>query len=82
MPHVRSDRIDLHSENDALGEIRLVRIRFGPHYGVEVSRNEEGVSFRLVATHHGFEVDASEVDGQLERVIQEVRNEHPDTVVD
>jgi len=40
------------------------------------------VSFVLVATHHGFKADASEVDGELERIIEEVRRAHPETTVD
>ena len=40
------------------------------------------VSFELVATHHGFKADASEVNGELERIIQEVRHAHPDTTLD
>jgi hypothetical protein len=36
----------------------------------------------LGATHHGFKADASEVDGDLERLINEVREEHPEMAVD
>ena len=39
-------------------------------------------SFVLVATHHGFRADASEVDGELERIIEEIRHAHPDAEVD
>ena len=74
--------IDVVSETDARGDITFASIRFGPHYRVEVRNDGANVSFELVATHHGFKADASEVNGELERIIQEVRHAHPDTTVD
>ena len=49
---------------------------------VEVKKDQGKVSFVLVATHHGFKADASEVSGELERIIEEVRRVHPETAVD
>jgi len=63
-------------------EIALARIRFGPHYVVEVQKVGAGVAFTLLATHHGFRADASEVDGELEQIIDEVRGGHPNLIVD
>lgn len=74
--------IEVHSEKDAVGEIEAARIRFGPHYLVEIRKNQGRLSFKLVATHHGFRADASEVDSELERIIEEVRQAHPDASVD
>ena len=40
------------------------------------------VDFILGATHHGFKADASEVMGELEQIINEIRLSHPDATVD
>jgi hypothetical protein len=34
-------------------------------------------SFAVVATHHGVKADASELNSELERIIDEVRAAHP-----
>lgn len=65
------------------GTITNVRIVFGPNYFVELHRKPKGkVEFVLGATHHGFHADASEVDGELENFINEVRTTHPGNLVD
>ena len=65
------------------GATRSVRLVFGPHYFVQIEANADGgVDFVLGATHHGFRADASEVNGQLEKIVNEVRGRHPDLVVD
>lgn len=74
--------IDVTSERDAGGDVVAARIRFGPHYVVEVRNEGSRVTFGLVATHHGFAADASDVDGELERIIDDVRRAHPHTEVD
>ena len=70
------------TDQDAQGDYTRVRLVFGPHYFVELYREETGVSFVLGATHHGFKADASEVGGELERLINEVRQAHPENMVD
>lgn len=40
------------------------------------------VTFRMGATHHGFKADASEVGGELEGFINEIRCAHPANSVD
>jgi hypothetical protein len=63
--------------------IRSVRVVFGPHYFIELMLNEdESVDFVLGATHHGFRADASQVNGELEQILNEVRESHPDLAVD
>ena len=65
------------------GEVERLRIVFGPHYFLELDAGPEGtVELRLGATHHGFRADASEVNGQLEKIVNEVRETHPELVVD
>jgi hypothetical protein len=69
------------AHKDSEGNYNRVRLVFGPHYFVELHVEESGgVLFVLGATHHGFRADASEVDGELERIINEVRRAHPQNV--
>jgi type IV secretory pathway TrbF-like protein len=82
MAEITPDSIDVDSEKNANGKVTVARIRFGPHYLVEVRKDRGKVSCVLVATHHGFKADASEVSGELERIIEEVRRAHPDAIVD
>jgi hypothetical protein len=70
-------------EKDAKGHVSHVRLVFGPHYFVELHSGARGtVEFVLGATHHGFRADASEVNGELERLIEEIRAAHPAKAVD
>lgn len=65
------------------GSYKTVRVKFGPHHMLEVlSGNGDQVEFRLVATHHGFKADASELNGPLEQIIYEIRKSRPDNNVD
>lgn len=74
--------IDVESEHDASGQVAAARIRFGPHYLVEVRRDEASVTFTLVATHHGFRADATQLGGELEQIINDVRHGRPGAAVD
>ena len=81
MSHSPRTAIDLTVSKAETGEIESVRIRFGPHFIVEVRDDGKAVQFKLVATHHGFTADASQVGGQLEGIIEGVRSAHPDALV-
>jgi type IV secretory pathway TrbF-like protein len=71
------------TRKDAKGVYQRVRVDFGPHYFVELRRGPDGkVTFVLGATHHGFKADASEVGGELEDFINEIRSAHPNNMVD
>jgi hypothetical protein len=71
------------AQRDAQGNYARVRVVFGPHYYVELhSDKADRVTFVLGATHHGFKADASMVGGELERIINELREAHPDNAVD
>lgn len=59
-----------------------VRITFGPHYFLEVSKHKEKVKFVVGATHHGVMADASMVGGELEKMIEVLRREFPKNTVD
>jgi hypothetical protein len=66
-------------ERDEQENIKHVAISFGPHYFVEIMPDEKGVlTLYLGATHHGFSAKADEVNGQLERIVEEVMKSHPD----
>jgi hypothetical protein len=70
-------------KKDADGNYKHVRLVFGPHYFVELHCDaNDVVSFVLGATHHGFKADASEVAGELEKFIGEIRAAHPKNLVD
>ena len=79
MGSIREPEIDRGKD----GEVERLRIVFGPHYFIELDAGPEGaVELRLGFTHHGFSADASAVNGQLEEIISEVRDKHPDLLVD
>ncbi len=61
------------------GTYKQVRVVFGPHYFVDIFEEDGKVKFILGATHHGFMADASEVGGELEKIIDEIRRAHPDS---
>jgi hypothetical protein len=74
-----AERIDeVEIERDKQGGIESVRFAFGPHYFVQVMRKKGRLELCLGATHHGFRSDASEVNGELERFVEEIKRAHPD----
>lgn len=71
------------TRKDAEGLYDRVRLVFGPHYFVELRRERDGkVTFILGATHHGFKADGSEVGGELENFINDIRRAHPNNMID
>ena len=83
MNHLPKGIRTVETQKDSSGKYTRVRLVFGPHYFVELHRGAgDTVTFVLGATHHGFRADASEVSGELERIIQEVRQSHPNNLVD
>jgi len=50
-----------------------VKVEFGPHYFVDIMKDNSGVKFVLATTRHGIMLDASEVEGELERAIEFLR---------
>jgi hypothetical protein len=60
------------------GRISAIRFAFGPHYFVQVDIRDGKATLCLGATHHGIAADASEVNGELERFVEELRSSHPD----
>lgn len=72
----------IETRQDGNGAYESVRVVFGPHYFVEIHRIDDGATFVLGATHHGFKADASALDGELKRIIYEVREAHPQNEID
>jgi hypothetical protein len=64
---------------DASGEITYLSFTFGPHYFVGVEIEDGKVNYYMGATHHGFKADASQVNGELEQFIDELKARHPDS---
>lgn len=64
------------------GRYERVRLVFGPHYFVDLFEDRGKLAFVLGATHHGFKADASEIGGELESFIEEIRENHPENRVD
>ncbi len=75
-------RIDVHSQTGADGKYTELRVEFGPHYFLELRQEGDGVTFYLGATHHGFKTDASQVGGELDGYINEIRASHPQNTID
>jgi hypothetical protein len=72
-----ADTIDVRSGTGPDGRVESVEVRFGTHYVVEVRTDVDKIVFALTYTHHGFTADASQVGGELETIIEEVRRAHP-----
>jgi len=69
-------------EKDKNGRYKQVVVTFGPHYVVNIFEKDGQVFFELVATHHGFRADATDVNSELERLIYETMDNHRDVVID
>jgi hypothetical protein len=65
-------------EREGDGKITAVRFAFGPHYFVQVDIREGKAMLCVGATHHGISADASEVNGELEKFVEELKIAHPD----
>lgn len=65
-------------KRDVKGRITSLGIVFGPHHFVEVMVEDGRVKCALGTTHHGVRADAAEVNGELERMIDELKRSHPD----
>jgi len=64
------------------GVVKSLQIKFGPHFYVNIDSMTDKIIFNMGATHHGFTVDATKVDGELEKVINLVRKELPNKLQD
>jgi len=69
-------------QKDKNGNYKMIKIVFGPHYFLEINTEKEKINFLLGATHHGFKADASNIGGELEKFIYEIRDNHPENIID
>lgn len=69
---------EVNTEYDEAGRITRVRIVFGPHHFFDLEANDGRVTAYIGATHHGIRADASEVNSELERFVNELQRSHPD----
>jgi len=63
------------------GGVEAVVVRLAPHYLVVITGGAKP-TVSLACTHHGFEAEAFELNGQLEQVINKVRKHFPKLRVD
>ena len=63
------------------GGIEAVVVRLAPHHLVVITGGAKP-TVSLACTHHGFEAEAFELNGQLEQVINHVRKHFPKLRVD
>jgi len=73
---------EVNIKKDKDKKFKRVHIIFGPHYFIDLFEDGGKITFILGATHHGFKADASEVGGELEKFINEIRNKNPQNAVD
>ena len=62
-------------------DVDKLRVVFGPHFFFELTEENGELFMILGATHHGFKIKANEVNGLLDRLIQDVRAEVPDRML-
>ena len=68
---------------DPNGDVRQLSCVFGPHHFLDLRIDQDGkIKFAIGCTHHGFEADASELDSELEQIINEVRENHRDKIIE
>ena len=73
-----SDRILVRVDSEpSIKPKENVKIVFGPHYFVDIMKENDQVKFVIGTTHHGLMLDASEVDGELEKVIEKIKMDSP-----
>jgi hypothetical protein len=74
--------INVTLNNKSVKNVKSVAVRFGPHFNVNIWGEKGKVRFSLVATHHGFQADANEISGELEKMIMRLREEFPHNRID
>ena len=66
-------RLEVETDQGHLDSPKWVRVVFGPHHFVEIYPDGDRVMFSLGATHHGICLDASDVCGDLENVLDNLK---------
>ena len=63
------------------GGVEAVVVRLAPHYLIVITGGDKP-TVSMACTHHGFVAEAFELNGQLEQVINHVRQRFPKLRVD
>lgn len=71
-------------ERDDQENYTRVRVLFGPHYFIDIMPSELSgeLTVYIGYTHHGFSARAVNLGDQLENIINEVREAHPELSFD
>ena len=67
-------------EGDREHGYKRVQVLFGINYFLEITEDDDRVSFLLGSHHEAFKADASEAKGELEKYIKEIMERHPQSV--
>lgn len=63
-------------KNDSL------KLIFGPHHYVNITKDNDEIKFELGCTHHGVKFDATLVNSELYNVIEFLRDKFPKNKTD
>jgi hypothetical protein len=70
------------TEGDRQSGYKRVQVLFGTNYFLDIVETDGRVQFLLGAHHTGFKADASEVQGELYKYINEVLERHPESAIE
>lgn len=70
---------DIETNHGRIEKADFIRFAFGAHHFVEIEECDGRVMFRVGQTHHGIQLDATEVGSDLEALIFRLQNELVDT---
>lgn len=60
---------------------RRVQVLFGTNYFLEIVDEDGRIRFLLGAHHTGFQADATEAGGELQKYINEIQERHPESAL-
>ena len=67
-------------EGDREHGYKRVHVLFGVNYFLEITEENDCVSFLLGNHHEAFKANASEAKGELEKYIKEIMERYPESV--
>ena len=70
---------DIETNHGHMKSAEFIRFGFGAHHFVEIEKSDGRVMFRVGQTHHGIQLDATELGSDLEALILRLQNELIDT---
>ncbi len=66
---------NIETNHGQIPSAEFIRFGFGQHHFVEIEEVDGRVMFRVGQTHHGVQLDATEVGSDLEQVIDRLQRE-------